>query len=488
MIRTFTMYFLSSLAFCSPALLAMEKEDQAIESVYTDLNCMLQRLPRELRDELNKFCINFNNVGTNFWILKNQQYYSFNAVHHRLGVLTWGWPSDYVHQRFNTDLLISDNNTRKVALAYGKSIIVYDLNDHTIQSLDGHTGFITCLAYDSHTNRLFSASGDQTIKVWNLDTSSCIATIEDPNIITTYLAFDEKNNRLFAGSLHRTIKIWNTLDYTFETELSNDSLYGIGFRNNADITGLIYDTQTNCLYSSCSKGMIRIWNFNNGKIFSLMPSKPQDHISAIALDPLTKHLYIAVDSAIKIYDVQTNNHLDPIQYLGQISECGVVGKSLRRIIVDSQRNRLITCSYDSRNIDNNILEIYDIAEKQCIFFRSVSNIIAFDSVNNQLIVDTGNLEVWHLGNSNLIAQLGSLPLEDQIATNEFFNILYRYDIAYLSLDLTQSYNSSLLKAYNKLPGEIQKMLKIYGSLILPGSQRFPLRSRFMQWFTAYLNR
>ena len=46
-----------------------------------------------------------------------------------------------------------------------------------VRSIKGHTDSVYALAHDADTNRLVSASKDQTIRVWNETSGECVLTI-----------------------------------------------------------------------------------------------------------------------------------------------------------------------------------------------------------------------------------------------------------------------------------------------------------------------
>jgi len=65
-------------------------------------------------------------------------------------------------------------------------------------------GFIVWLLLEK---KIFSGSRDNTIKVWNLDTGECLATLKEHTDYVTSLAID--GNILYSGSMDTTIRVWN---------------------------------------------------------------------------------------------------------------------------------------------------------------------------------------------------------------------------------------------------------------------------------------
>jgi F-box/WD-40 domain protein 7 len=56
-------------------------------------------------------------------------------------------------------------------------------------------------------NKLFSASWDKTIRVWDADTHEHLATLEGHTHYVMCLTLH--GNKLFSGSWDKTIRVWN---------------------------------------------------------------------------------------------------------------------------------------------------------------------------------------------------------------------------------------------------------------------------------------
>lgn len=62
-------------------------------------------------------------------------------------------------------------------------------------------------AVEAHGSRLFSASADKTIRVWDIESRRCEQVLEDHSRPVLSLAI--ANNKLFSGSYDYTIKVWS---------------------------------------------------------------------------------------------------------------------------------------------------------------------------------------------------------------------------------------------------------------------------------------
>ena len=76
-------------------------------------------------------------------------------------------------------------------------------------ALQGHTGLISCVAVSADGRRLFSGSGDATIKIWDLETGKEALTLRGHAAGVTSLVRSADGKWLFSGSEDQTITVWD---------------------------------------------------------------------------------------------------------------------------------------------------------------------------------------------------------------------------------------------------------------------------------------
>ena len=75
--------------------------------------------------------------------------------------------------------------------------------------MQGHNDWVNSVAFNHNGTLLASGSGDRTIKLWNLETKTEIATLRGHNGYVRSVAFNHNGTILASGSDDRTIKLWN---------------------------------------------------------------------------------------------------------------------------------------------------------------------------------------------------------------------------------------------------------------------------------------
>jgi WD40 repeat protein len=73
----------------------------------------------------------------------------------------------------------SHDSKLSVSGSWEGKVYVYDSGTGTrLQTLVGHTDYITSVALSADTTRVVSASENHTIKIWDLDTGACLLTVD----------------------------------------------------------------------------------------------------------------------------------------------------------------------------------------------------------------------------------------------------------------------------------------------------------------------
>lgn len=78
-----------------------------------------------------------------------------------------------------------------------------------LQTLEGHGGSVTSVAFSADGQRLASGSRDKTVKIWDAATGACVQTLEGHSGWVRSVAFSADGRWLASGSHDETVKIWD---------------------------------------------------------------------------------------------------------------------------------------------------------------------------------------------------------------------------------------------------------------------------------------
>ncbi|XP_004291812.1 PREDICTED: zinc finger CCCH domain-containing protein 48-like [Fragaria vesca subsp. vesca] len=138
-------------------------------------------------------------------------------------------------------------------------ILVWKAKDgqfELVASLTGHTATVVCFIIGSKFTKLYSGSEDHTIKVWDLNSLECVATLSGhSDVVTSLICWDQF---LISSSLDCTIKVWHmteTDNFNLEVIYTHNVEHGI-----IALSGM-HDAEDNPVLICCSSdSSIRLYD------------------------------------------------------------------------------------------------------------------------------------------------------------------------------------------------------------------------------------
>jgi WD40 repeat protein/serine/threonine protein kinase len=120
----------------------------------------------------------------------------------------------------------------------------------------GHTKGVSSVAYSPDGKRLASASGDGTIKLWNVETGREVRTLRGHTALVVHVAFSRDGRRLASVSADRTVKVWDT--QTGRVALTLQSQGGL-------VRSVAFSPDGRCLAGGCRDMTVRVWDARTGE-------------------------------------------------------------------------------------------------------------------------------------------------------------------------------------------------------------------------------
>jgi len=94
-----------------------------------------------------------------------------------------------------------------------------------VATLKGHTSYVTACAVTPDGRHVVSASRDQTLKVWELESGRAVATLAGHIGLVRTCAVTSHGRHVVSASYDQTLKVWDLATYTCRVTHRGDASY-----------------------------------------------------------------------------------------------------------------------------------------------------------------------------------------------------------------------------------------------------------------------
>ncbi|CAH8310812.1 unnamed protein product [Eruca vesicaria subsp. sativa] len=292
-----------------------------------------------------------------------------------------------------------------------------------VASLDGHKKDLKGIALPQGSDKLFSASSDGTLRIWDCHTGQCVHTINLqaeagslmsegswvflglPNAVKAFNVQTSKdlhlngvvgqvramtvaNGMLFAGTSSGTISVWKATDsesdpFTYLTSLEGD--------NTGEVTCFIVGGQR--LYSGSADKTIKVWDLSTLECTMTLRQHTDTVTSLLCWDQYL--ISASLDGTIKVWACSENGSLKVTNTRRQEQSvhtlCGMS---------DAEGKPIVFCSYQ-----NGIVSICDLPSFEERGKMFSTNTVGAITVGPEGLLFTGDksgkLRVWNLAGTKV---------------------------------------------------------------------------------------
>ncbi|OPB39830.1 Vegetative incompatibility protein HET-E-1 [Trichoderma guizhouense] len=302
-----------------------------------------------------------------------------------------------------------------------------------LQTLEGHTAWVTSVAFSADHKHIASGSKDNTVKIWDAVTGVCLQTFEGHTDWVTSVIFLPNSEKVVSGSVDETIKIWNAATGNCDASLE-------GHTGAVQSVAVLSDNQ---IVSVSHDQTIKIWDILTRAC--IMTLKGHDeYITSVATGTFANG-NIATgsgDATIKIWDSSTGACVQTLK--GHIAWiCSVAFLNSQQVISGS---------------DDETIKVWDIVTGEC-----VQTLRHTDSIWSLAIVAPGHvasasddmINIWDVatgaciqtlqGHTDHIKSIATIS-PDQIVSGSHDGTIKIWDLAIGTSEKSFDSNSRLVQS------------------------------------------
>ncbi|KAL9238637.1 hypothetical protein vseg_013033 [Gypsophila vaccaria] len=170
----------------------------------------------------------------------------------------WDWENNWTcvrtfegHSHYVMHLALNPkDNDIFASVSLDGSTKVWNLqNSSPIASIDAHEKGVNCVTYLAHDDGLYLLTGsdDHTIKIWDYESLTCIKVLEGHTNNVNSILIHPHRPLIFTVSEDKTVRVWNALTY----ELKKTMDQGLG-----RVWAIDFEKNTNKIVIGCDEGFL----------------------------------------------------------------------------------------------------------------------------------------------------------------------------------------------------------------------------------------
>ena len=176
--------------------------------------------------------------------------------------------------------------------------------EHNSGTLRGHTSSVHSAAFSPDGRYIVSASVDETIKLWDIQSGECIKTLKGHTYFVESASFSPDGKYIVSASYDNTLRIWDTSSGKCIQTLEGHT---------DDVNSATFSPDERYIVSASGDNTIKIWDTENGKCIKTIEGHTS-YVNSANFSPDGRYIVSAsLDSTIKIWDTQREECIETLE-------------------------------------------------------------------------------------------------------------------------------------------------------------------------------
>ena len=205
------------------------------------------------------------------------------------------------HSDFVFAVAITGDRKLAVSASRDNTLKVWDLETgRALRTLEGHSDSVSGVAVTGDGKLAVSASWDKTLKVWDLKTGRALCTLEGHSAPVYAAAVTGNGKCAVSASGDSTLKVWD-----LGTGRALRTLEG----RFAPVTGVVVTADGKCAVSISRDKTLTVWDLETGRVLRTLEGH-SDSVYGVAVTADGKLAVSASwDNTLKVWDIETGRAL-----------------------------------------------------------------------------------------------------------------------------------------------------------------------------------
>ena len=309
-------------------------------------------------------------------------------------------------------------------------------------SLDGHADIVECAVFAKNGELIISASRDDTIKIWSIKRRKCIKTIKDHIGTVTSIAVHPQNDFFVTASYEQGISLWDLDSFERIATIEDSSKKG-----DIDYTRRpISISPDGSILASSSHNIIMLWDLETNKIIKKLKGH-SNYVNSLFFNSDGQWLTsCSWDDTVKIWNLKEPQLQESVHFISYDTEVSFAAflPSKGEIITTSWDNKILIWQVN----DKNELVSFQLGEHDTSINSACLN-------HNERYLVTASLDgiikLWDIENFVLLGVFKHIPTHGsfkgatginymEFHPNESFFVFATNDFSILVWDFTSFFN------------------------------------------------
>jgi WD40 repeat protein len=200
---------------------------------------------------------------------------------------------------------VAPNGKQAVSASGDTTLKVWDLESgRALRTLEGHSAPVRGVAVTPDGKRAVSASGDKTLKVWDLESGRALRTLEGHSASVLGVAVTPDGKRAVSASFDKTLKVWD-----LESGRALRTLEG----HSASVYGVAVTPDGERVVSASLDKTLKVWDLKSGRALRTLEGHSASAVG-VAVTPDGKRAVSASgDKTLKVWDLKSGRALRTLE-------------------------------------------------------------------------------------------------------------------------------------------------------------------------------